>query len=90
MVFAPMPRGGLLMMRRSRRSSARLLITHRYASMSFTSARSKKRVPPMMRYGMLLRLKAYSNAFDCAFVRYKIAKSLKFRPFEIEKIRPAT
>ena len=68
-VRAPMPRGGLLMMRVRRRSSLGEEITLKYASTSLTSARSKKRVPPMMRYGMPLRLKAYSNWLDWAFMR---------------------
>ena len=45
-VVAPMPLGGLLMMRRSRRSSMGLFSTQRYASISFTSARSKNFMPP--------------------------------------------
>ena len=57
------------MIRRSRRESERLLMTHRYESISLISARSKNRVPPMIRYGMPLRFMAYSNALDWALVR---------------------
>ena len=46
MVVAPMPRAGLLTIRRSRRSSRGLFSTHRYASISLTSARSKNFMPP--------------------------------------------
>ena len=73
MVFAPSPRGGLLMMRPRRRSSARLLMTQRYDSISLTSARSKNRVPPMTRYGMPFRFRANSIALDWALVRYRMA-----------------
>ena len=68
-VFAPKPLGGWLIMRSSRKSSVRLLITHKYASISLISARSKNRIPPTTRYGMPLRLNANSRALDWAFVR---------------------
>ena len=76
----PIFRAGTLMMRRSRRSSAGLHMTHRYASISFTSARSKNFTPPTILYGTPLRLKAYSKALDWAFIRYKMALSFQFAP----------
>ena len=48
-VVPPIPRVGTLMIRLSRRSSMGLLMTHRYASMSLTSARSKNFMPPYTR-----------------------------------------
>ena len=68
-VASPMPRFGRFTMRRSEISSAGFTTTLRYAVTSRISARSKKRVPPTMRYGTPARMNASSIARDWALVR---------------------
>ena len=80
MLFSPMPRLGTFIILRSRTLSAGLLITEAYARISLISARSKKRMAPIILYGIPLLAIACSMARDMALVRYSTAKLRKLSP----------